>query len=51
MENIEAEIVEKSGGVPSAIRVVGSLMRSKKTENEWQSILVSLAGSQKIVHR
>ncbi|KAJ6861493.1 hypothetical protein NC651_037544 [Populus alba x Populus x berolinensis] len=51
MENIEAETVEKSGGVPLAVRVVGSLTRSKKTENEWLSILVSLAGSQTIVHR
>ncbi|XP_011001596.1 PREDICTED: putative disease resistance protein RGA4 [Populus euphratica] len=42
LENIGAEIVKKSGGVPLAIRVVGSLMRSKKTENEWLSVKQSV---------
>ncbi|KAJ6370862.1 hypothetical protein OIU77_001383 [Salix suchowensis] len=38
LEEIGAAIVKKCGGVPLAIRAVGSLMRSKKTESEWLSV-------------
>jgi adenylate kinase family enzyme len=32
------EIVEKCCGVPLAIRTIGGLLRSKDSENEWQSL-------------
>ncbi|KAJ6867448.1 hypothetical protein NC652_038610 [Populus alba x Populus x berolinensis] len=38
LENIGAAIVKKCSGVPLAIRAVGSLMRSKKSEREWLSV-------------
>nr|XP_023927594.1 putative disease resistance protein RGA3 [Quercus suber] len=36
-ENIGKEILKKCGGVPLAIRIIGGLLYSKKTEKEWLS--------------
>ncbi|KAK9090384.1 hypothetical protein Sjap_023561 [Stephania japonica] len=35
---IGKEIVKKCGGVPLAVKVLGGLMRSKRTEQEWLDI-------------
>ncbi|KAI5559409.1 hypothetical protein BDE02_17G107900 [Populus trichocarpa] len=38
LKEIGVAIVNKCGGVPLAIRALGSLMRSKKTVSEWLSV-------------
>ncbi|OMO74149.1 Disease resistance protein [Corchorus olitorius] len=41
LEDIGREIVKKCKGLPLAAKVLGGLMRSKRTEEQWQSILGS----------
>ncbi|KAL5999695.1 hypothetical protein ACLOJK_037980 [Asimina triloba] len=41
LESVGREIVSKCKGVPLSIRVMGSMMNSKRTEADWQNILNS----------
>ncbi|TXG68865.1 hypothetical protein EZV62_003800 [Acer yangbiense] len=41
LENIGKEIVSKCKGLPLAIKTIGSLLRFKKTRDQWQRILDS----------
>ena len=41
LEKIGRKIVDKCRALPITIKVIGSLMRSKKTEEVWQRILSS----------
>ncbi|KAK3217879.1 hypothetical protein Dsin_011849 [Dipteronia sinensis] len=41
LENIGREIVDKCKGLPLAIKTIGSLLRFKKSRDQWQRILDS----------
>ncbi|XP_058078988.1 putative disease resistance protein RGA3 isoform X2 [Magnolia sinica] len=41
LEKIGREIVNKCKGVPLSLKVIGSVMRSKRTAHDWQDILES----------
>ncbi|XP_058078275.1 putative disease resistance protein RGA3 [Magnolia sinica] len=41
LEKIGREIVNKCKGVPLSVKVIGSVMRSKRTAQDWQDILES----------
>ncbi|KAK9219110.1 hypothetical protein WN943_007749 [Citrus x changshan-huyou] len=51
LKKIGREIVGKCKGLPLAVKTIGSLLRSKNTEEEWQNILKSEIWDHEVVER
>ncbi|KAH9755014.1 hypothetical protein KPL71_015638 [Citrus sinensis] len=51
LKKIGREIVGKCKGLPLAVKTIGSLLRSKNTEEEWKNILKSEIWDHEVVER